>query len=72
MATNARQLQRDRQAGKSGIHIKKGHEGRLHAALGVSQGKPIPAKKLTKALHSDNPHMRQMANFARNAKKWHH
>lgn len=64
--------QRRRQLRKSGIHIKPSHEGRLHEALGVSRGKNIPSDKLQSALHSDDPHIRKMANFARNAKKWNH
>lgn len=50
--------------------IKPSHKGRLHSALGVPQGEKIPASKLAKAAHSSNPHMRQMANFAKVAKKW--
>jgi len=56
----------------SGIHIKPSHKGRLHRALGVSPGKPIPPSGLQKALHSSNPHTRKMAQFAINAKKWNH
>ena len=49
--------------------VPQSHKGRLHKALGVAAGKKIPAKKLSKALHSDNPHMRHMAQFAKNVKK---
>ncbi len=49
-----------------GIHIKKSHEGRFTAY------KERTGKTTEEALHSSNPHVRQMANFARNAKKWHH
>lgn len=42
--------------------------GALHKALGVKKGKGIPAKKLTKALHSKNEHVRKMAQFAKNMK----
>jgi hypothetical protein len=48
---------------------KPGHKGRLHRALGVPEGQPIPAAKLAKALHSSNPHMQHMAQFAKNVKK---
>ncbi len=54
------------------IHIKKSHEGKLHRALHVPANKPIPKSKITKALHSSNPHMRAMARFAHNAAKWNH
>lgn len=59
-------------ANKSGIHIKPSHKGKLHRALGVAAGEPIPAKKLTKALHSKSPALRKEANFASNAKKFKH
>lgn len=55
-----------------GIHIKKSHEGLLHKNLGVSAGKKIPAKKLSKALHSSDPKVKKRAVFAENAKHWHH
>jgi len=64
--------QRTRQSRKSGIHIKPSHEGLLHKSLGVPQGEHIPAKKLSKALHSSNPTLKKRAVFAANAKKWHH
>lgn len=41
------------------------HPGALHRELGVPQGEKIPAKKMQKALHSDNPRMRKQANLAR-------
>ena len=50
--------------------IKKGHEGRLHRALHVPEGQPIPEKKLEQATHSRDPHMRQMGQYAENAKHW--
>lgn len=52
--------------------IKPSHRGRLHAALGVSQGQKISDASLHAALHSKNPHVRQMANFAVNAKSFKH
>lgn len=55
-----------------GIHIKKSHEGLLHKNLGISKGQKIPAKKLSKALHSSNPKVKKRAVFAENAKHWHH
>jgi hypothetical protein len=48
---------------------RPGHKGALHRALGVPEGEPIPAKKLGHALASDNPHMRHMAQFAKNVKR---
>lgn len=55
-----------------GIHIKKSHQGLLHKNLGVAKGQKIPPKKLSKALHSDNPKVKKRAVFAENAKHWHH
>ena len=51
------------------LHLQK---GALHKSLGVAQGKHIPADKLQKALHSDNPLTRKRANFAKVAAGWHH
>jgi len=39
--------------------------GALHRALGVPQGTKIPAKKMSKALHSSNPRVRKEANLAK-------
>lgn len=58
--------------GKSGIHIKASHEGRLHKALGVPAGQPIPAAKLAAAKKSSDPAIRKMATFADNAKGFSH
>lgn len=44
---------------------KPGHS--LHAALHVPSGKPIPAGKENKALHSSDTHVRRMAQLAKNA-----
>ncbi len=57
---------------KDPIHIKASHKGKLHRALGVPQDEPIPAKRLRAALHSKSPAIRKEANFAENAKDWHH
>ncbi len=44
--------------------VPASHKGRLHRALGIPEGQKIPASRLATARHSDNPHMRQMANLA--------
>lgn len=44
------------------------HPGALHRELGVPQGQPIPAKKLTAATHSKNPTERRRANLAKTLK----
>lgn len=41
------------------------HPGALHKELHVPLGEKIPAKKMKKALHSENPRMRKQANLAR-------
>ena len=48
------------------IHIKPENKGKFTAY------KQRTGKTTEEALHSENPHVRQMANFARNAAKWHH
>lgn len=50
--------------------IKPSHKGRLHAALGIPGDKPISIGELHRAMKSKSGHMRQMANFANNARKW--
>ena len=45
--------------------LPKSSKGKLHKALKVKEGEKIPAKKMAKALHSENPHVRKMANFAK-------
>jgi hypothetical protein len=48
---------------------EKGTAGSLREALGVKQGKSIPAAKLAEALKSDDPAVRKKANWAKNVKK---
>lgn len=48
------------------------HKGALHKALHVPAGENIPAKKLEKAAHSDNPHVAKMANLAKTLKRMPH
>lgn len=48
------------------IHIKSSHRGRF------TEYKERTGKTTEEALHSSDPHVRQMANFARNAAKWKH
>lgn len=51
--------------GKGGeIHIKPSHVGRFTAY------KKRTSQTTEEALHSSNPHVRAMANFARNSAKW--
>lgn len=52
--------------GKTGIHIKPSHRGRFTAY------KERTGKTTEEALHSSDPHVRKMANFARNASHWSH
>ena len=47
------------------------HKGGLHRALNVPPGEKIPEKKLEKAEHSDNAHVRKMANLAHTLERFH-
>lgn len=40
------------------------HPGKLHRALGIPEGKPIPQERLREALHSKDPDIRDMARSA--------
>jgi hypothetical protein len=48
------------------IKIKPSHKGRF------TDYKKRTGMTTQQAPHSKNPHVRKMANFARNASKWHH
>lgn len=52
--------------------IEPSHRGMLHRDLGVAPGRTIPASALAEALRSDDPAVRKRAQFAQNAKSWHH
>lgn len=45
--------------------------GSLRKSLHVPEGENIPAKKLVKASHSDNPTLAKRANLAMTLKKLH-
>jgi len=47
------------------------HPGALHKQLGVPQGEKIPAKKLAKAAHSENPKLAKRARLAETLKGLH-
>ena len=47
------------------------NKGGLHRSLGVPEGEKIPAKKLSKAAHSDDPKVRKQAALAETLKKLH-
>lgn len=47
------------------------HKGALRKALDVKDGEKIPASKLKKAEHSENPKMRKRAVLAETLKKMH-
>ncbi len=48
------------------------NKGSLHKELNVPAGEKIPAKKLSKALHSKNALLRRRANLAKTLKGFHH
>ncbi len=45
--------------------------GALRKSLGVKEGEKIPAKKLEKTAHSDNPTLRRRAVLAKTLRKLH-
>lgn len=47
-------------------------KGAFHRWLGKSEDKSITDADIQKGLASDDPHVRKMANFAKNARKWKH
>ena len=47
------------------------HPGALRKSLHVPEGEKIPAKKLAKASHSDNPTLAKRANLAKTLSKLH-
>lgn len=49
-----------------------GEKGKLHRELGISTDKKIPAERLAKAEHSDNPEIRRDAIRAKTMEGWHH
>lgn len=68
---------------QSGIALKDGgsakggflsgmKRGSLHREMGVPEDEKIPAKKLEKAEHSDNPKLRKRAILAQTMKSWKH
>jgi hypothetical protein len=54
------------------IHLNPAHKGALHRALGIPDGKPIPAAREEAAKKSPDPHVRKEANFALNARGFKH
>ncbi len=52
------------------IHIK--HPGALHKELGIKSGHHIPLGELKKAANSKDEKLAKRAQFALNARKWHH
>ncbi len=49
--------------------IKPENKGALHRSLNVPEGQKIPAKKIEKAAHSDDPQLAQRARLAETLKK---
>jgi len=60
------------EGGKTPHFLEGLKKGALHKELGISEDKTIPAKKLEHAANSDDETLRKRAQFAINAKKWHH
>ncbi|HEY3595135.1 MAG TPA: hypothetical protein VGL13_14720 [Polyangiaceae bacterium] len=47
------------------------HPGALHRQLHVPEGQKIPAGRLNKAAHSENPTLAKRANLAKTLEKMH-
>jgi len=54
------------------INIKPENKGLLHKETSTPMGKKIPLAKEEAAKHSKNPAERKRANFAINARSFHH
>ena len=63
---------RGRRRGRSNIYIKPENRGKLRAAAGAKKGQNIPLATLVSMKNSSDPAVRRRANFAINARKWHH
>ncbi len=50
--------------------VKPSHKGLLRKKLHVKEGEKIPAKKLDKAAHSENPTLKREAILAETFKKY--
>lgn len=57
-----------RTSGNNWIAGATKNKGALHRSLHVPEGEKIPAKKLEKAAHSDNPTLARRANLAKTLK----
>lgn len=60
-----------RTSGNNWIAGATKNKGALHRSLHVPEGEKIPAKKLEKAAHSDNPTLARRATLAETLKKMH-
>jgi hypothetical protein len=56
----------------SPIKIKPSRVGKLHEDTHTAPGEKIPLAKEEKALRSEDPEVRQRANFAINVRNWSH
>lgn len=57
---------------KSGIHIKPENKGKFTQYCKDKGHKSVSDECISEGLASKVVHVRQMANFANNAKKWSH
>ena len=72
MGTSREKAGHVKQSSHNGNKIGNVKEGGFHEWLGKSKDAPITTADIQKGLHADSPHAREMANFARNARKWKH
>lgn len=57
---------------KKKANFSKIKKGAFHEWLGKDKSEPITDADIAKGLRDKDPHVRQMAQFAKNAKKFHH
>lgn len=68
--SGGRVMDKDDDCYASGGFLKIRHPGALRKSLDVPDGEKIPAKKLERAEHSDNPKLRKRAILAQTMKSW--
>lgn len=54
------------------IELNPAHKGAFHRWLGKPESEHITREDIQKGLDSDDSHVREMANFAKNEKNWNH
>ena len=69
-SSSAAKERKSGEAGEPPIKIKAANKGGLHRALGIPEGKKIPAAKIAAAVKTGSPNLKRKAQFAQNAASW--